>query len=155
MWEPNLSFSNTNEWVHFTFIYSDLGNEEHPHIRSKVFKNGLQSGEVIRIGETERQYNSAASVAARKPMTAFARFELNGDRNEYFSGYIRNMRIWKVIKTEAEIKDLYDGAAIDPADPNLVCAWNFDETPADNSNIKDLTGRHSAKLVGSFRWEPR
>jgi len=35
---------------------------------------------------------------------------------------------------------------------NLICAWDFISVPTDPENVPDKTGRHSAKLVGKYKW---
>lgn len=86
--------------------------------------NGSQSGEVIRVGEAWRTYINNGCIEEKMPMTAFCR--LNTDkttREEYFSGYIKYMRIWKGIRSRDDLRLSAMGQVdVDPNDPNLVAA---------------------------------
>ncbi|TKC57193.1 DUF4972 domain-containing protein [Pedobacter hiemivivus] len=154
LWEPAFSYSNKDEWMHFVFIYSDKGLDGDADNRSKIYKNGNQTGDIIRIGEKERQYNAASAISKKMKMTAFTRLDANGNRLEYFNGSIKYMRIWKIAKTPGEIKLSYNRQnTIDPQDPDLVGAWDFRTKPAGQSDeIKDITGKHTAKLIGNYSW---
>lgn len=35
---------------------------------------------------------------------------------------------------------------------DLVCGWPFTQVAEDDSNIVDLTGKYTAKLVGKYGW---
>ena len=35
---------------------------------------------------------------------------------------------------------------------DLVCGWTFAKMALDDQEIKDLTGKYTAKLVGDYRW---
>ena len=156
LWEPSYSFNQLNQWVHVAFVYSDKGLDGTASRRGVMYRNGEQVGDVISIGETERQYNSVDAKTAQIKMTAFGRFDTDGTtRKEYFSGYIRRIRIWKTAKDAAYISASKAGSVtLDPADADLVCAWDFEKASYDDE-IVDLTGRHTAKLVGPYSWEER
>lgn len=156
LWEPAFSFTQTNQWVHVAFVYSDKGLDGTASRRSVMYRNGEQLGDVINIGETERQYNSADAKATQIRMTAFGRFDIDGTtRKEYFSGYIRKIRVWKTAKDAAYILASKEGSVtLNPSDADLVCAWDFEKASYDDE-IVDITGRHTAKLVGPYSWEER
>ena len=129
------------------------------HTKSCVFVNGSQSGEVIRVGEAWRTYINNGCIEEKMPMTAFCR--LNTDkttREEYFSGYIKYMRIWKGIRSRDDLRLSAMGQVdVDPNDPNLVAAWDFEVLGAQPSGttITDITGRHVATLKGpegTYQW---
>ena len=71
-------------------------------------------------------------------------------------------RIWKKARTADEIKASAEGnCTVDPADPNLVCAWDFVISKTDldmtKTEFQDLTGRYTAVLKGgaeNFTWKP-
>ena len=39
-------------------------------------------------------------------------------------------------------------------DRKMICGWEFDATVEDDTNIPDLTGKYSAKLLGEYKWIP-
>lgn len=74
------------------------------------------------------------------------------DNSRCMSGYIKKFRLWSTSKTESEIKELMN-SEVQGNEKALVCAWDFTETPVDNSAIVDKTGKHSAQLVGVYKWK--
>ncbi|MBD8388697.1 DUF4972 domain-containing protein [Dysgonomonas sp. BGC7] len=164
LWEPNYGAPRLGyqKWMHFAIVYAEDGlpNEDQDE-RFRMYYNGERKGESIRLGQDVRHwaYNYANYKNAKIPMTAFCRLKENGDRMEYFSGSIKYMRIWKSAKTSDEIKKSSQGDnAVNPNDPNLVCAWDFVASSKDlkqeEVKIKDITGRHTATLKGAFSWKP-
>ena len=152
-----------DKWTHFAFAVADNGvpgfDPPQEHTKSCVFVNGSQSGEVIRVGEAWRTYINNGCIEEKMPMTAFCR--LNTDkttREEYFSGYIKYMRIWKGIRSRDDLRLSAMGQVdVDPNDPNLVAAWDFEVLGAQPSGttITDITGRHVATLKGpegTYQW---
>lgn len=73
------------------------------------------------------------------------------DNSRCMSGSIKKFRLWSVAKSESDIHSLMT-ADVEGTEPNLVCAWDFTEKPEDDANIPDKTGRHTAKLVGVYKW---
>ena len=163
-WEPRAIVNNPKDkWTHFAFAVADNGvpgfDPPQEHTKSCVFVNGSQSGEVIRVGEAWRTYINNGCIEEKMPMTAFCR--LNTDkttREEYFSGYIKYMRIWKGIRSRDDLRLSAMGQVdVDPNDPNLVAAWDFEVLGAQPSGttITDITGRHVATLKGpegTYQW---
>ena len=51
----------------------------------------------------------------------------NGNCNEWFSGYIKKIRIWKTNRTENQVYASYMGneEGVSADNPNLVEAWDF------------------------------
>ena len=160
-WEPRAIVNNPKDkWTHFAFAVADNGvpgfDPPQEHTKSCVFVNGSQSGEVIRVGEAWRTYINNGCIEEKMPMTAFCR--LNTDkttREEYFSGYIKYMRIWKGIRSRDDLRLSAMGQVdVDPNDPNLVAAWDFEAQPT-GTTITDITGRHVATLKGpegTYQW---
>lgn len=73
------------------------------------------------------------------------------DNSRCMSGSIKKFRLWSVAKSESDIHSLMT-ADVEGTEPNLVCAWDFTEKPEDDANIPDKTGRHTATLVGVYKW---
>lgn len=156
-WEPRAIVSNPKDkWTHFAFAVADDGvpgfDPPQEHTKSCVFVNGAQTGEVIRVGEPWRTYIHKDCVAAQMPMTAFCRWNAEKtSREEYFSGSIKYVRIWKGVRSRDALRASAQGnTEVDPADPNLVAAWDFEVhgSQPTGTEIPDLTGRHTAKLQG-------
>ena len=59
-------------------------------------------------------------------MTGFCALDDNGNRKEWFSGYIKKIRIWKTNRTEDQIRQSYLGVNSDATadNPDLVAAWD-------------------------------
>ncbi|WP_083589250.1 DUF4972 domain-containing protein [Bacteroides congonensis] len=152
-------------WMHYAIVYAEDGVPgEDQDERFRMFYNGEKKGHSIRIGQDVRRwvYTTDSYHQAQIPMTAFCRLKADGTRMEYFSGSIKYMRIWKKARTADEIKVSAEGnCTVDPADPNLVCAWDFVISKADldmtKTEFKDLTGRYTAVFKGgaeNFTWKP-
>lgn len=160
-WEPRAIVSEPKDkWTHFVFAVADDGvpgfDAPQEHTKSCVFVNGSQTGEVIRVGEPWRTYIHQGCVDNKMPMTAFCRLNLDKTtREEYVSGYIKYIRIWKTMRSRDEIRHSAQGnSEVDPADPNLVAAWDFETLGSQPTGtaIKDITGRHIATLKGACKW---
>nr|WP_294083749.1 DUF4972 domain-containing protein [Proteiniphilum sp. UBA5384] len=156
-WEPRAIVSNPKDkWTHFAFAVADDGvpgfDPPQEHTKSCVFVNGSQTGEVIRVGEPWRTYIEDGCVEQQMPMTAFCRLDADkATREEYFSGYIKYIRIWKGIRSRDDIRTSAQGNNdVDPNDPNLVAAWDFEVhgSQPQGTTISDVTGRHIATLKG-------
>ena len=152
-------------WMHYAIVYAEDGVPgEDQDERFRMFYNGEKKGKSIRIGQDLRRwvYTADSYHQAQIPMTAFCRLKADGTRMEYFKGSIKYMRIWKKARTADEIKASAEGnCTVDPADPNLVCAWDFVISKTDldvtKTEFKDLTGRYTAVLKGgaeNFTWKP-
>lgn len=73
------------------------------------------------------------------------------DNSRCMSGYIKKFRLWSSAKSDSEIRDLMN-TEVEGAEPGLVCAWDFTTRPEHDDAIPDKTGRHTAKLVGVYKW---
>ena len=62
--------------------------------------------------------------------------------NEYLKGFIDEIRIWNVARTQEEIQDNMDKPLENPeSDPNLVGYWNFDSGTADDLSQHENHGK--------------
>jgi Concanavalin A-like lectin/glucanases superfamily len=75
------------------------------------------------------------------------------DNSRCMSGYIKKFRLWSTSKSESEIKALMN-ADVTGNENGLICAWDFVKTPVDSKAILDKTGKHTAKIVGVYKWKP-
>lgn len=73
------------------------------------------------------------------------------DNSRCMSASIKKFRLWNTAKSESEIRDLMN-TEVEGTESDLVCAWDFTTKPEDDGNIPDKTGRHTAKLVGVYKW---
>ena len=88
-------------------------------------------------------------------MTAFVAMTPAGALKTWESadGSIKHLHIWSSAKTQEEIVKLKNGeTAVTGKEADLVCGWTFDKLAMDENDIKDLTGKYSAKLVGNYTW---
>ena len=67
------------------------------------------------------------------------------------TGYIKKFHMWNSAKSIDNIKTLMN-SDVSGGETDLICAWDFVEVPANSDIIPDKTGRHSAKLVGKYKW---
>lgn len=144
------------KWWHYVFAYSDKGLPDDPGLRAKLYINGEVKATEGSVGN--RFYTANGFADNNKPMTAFGRYMRTGDDNlfeEGFAGYMKNIRIWKCAKDDAYIQNSYEGKAeVTGKEADLVAAWNFTTKPSGvTSEVLDLTGRHTAKIYGTYKWE--
>ena len=166
LWEPSYNgpLLGYQTWMHYAAVYAEDGLPgEDQDERFRMYYNGEKKGSGIRLGQDVRRwaYKADGYNQAQIPMTAFCRLRANKTRMEYFSGSIKYMRIWKKARTADEIRVSAEGNhAVDPNDPNLVCAWDFVVSKKDldvtKTEFKDLTGKYTATLKGAtknFTWK--
>lgn len=144
------------EWCHFVFTYNDKGLPDNSGLRAKLYVNGEVKATEGSVGS--RFYTANDFANNNKPMTAFGRYMRTGDDTlfeEGFAGYMKNIRIWKSAKDDTYIRKSYEGTAeVIGKEADLVAAWNFTSKPSGSTNeVVDLTGRHTAKIIGTYRWE--
>ncbi len=132
-------------WLHIALVYNDNG-------RGKLYLNG-----VIKEGRVDWAINDwmKADFEPFLNMTAFVQRDVNGKLTRPVAGYLKHFRIWKAAKNAEEVNDLMNGKAVTGRESDLVCAWPLDETVEDDKDILDLTGRHSAAVRGTYRWEEK
>ncbi|NDV63720.1 DUF4972 domain-containing protein [Bacteroides sp. 224] len=154
LWEPSYTAPADKVWQHYVFIQSDKGLDGDPNLRAKLYLNGELKATQTNSNASE-VYNSTDYDNYDKPMTGFCRWVNNERMEEGFSGYMKKIRIWKEAKSEEYvIASSKEETNITGKETNLVAAWDFTSKPtgADNE-VLDLTGKHTAKLIGTYKWE--
>lgn len=154
--EPALKAPADGEWVYFALVYSDTGLPGSPDLRAKLYVNGEVRATEGNVGS--RYYKYDAYARNDKPMTSFGRYMRLGDDQlfeEGFAGYIKKIRIWSAAKDMDYLAASYaQSAELSGSEDNLVAAWNFTNKPSGIDNeIVDLTGRHTARIYGNYKWE--
>lgn len=144
-----------NTWVHFAAVYSDTGfNGEKDGngtlIVSKLFLNGVQVATATKRNSGDMYVANDQAMS----MTAFLERSSSGSTTRKIAGYIRDFHIWKTAKSRDDINMLMTGSTeVTGTESDLACGWDFSKTVRDDNNIKDLTGRHTARIVGEHRWD--
>lgn len=156
LFEPAFGFSRTNEWVHIAMVTDEQGvdgdkNGDGKPIMIKMYLNGE---EVHR--ETSNQNGKYYSKAlSSTSMVAFTGMETTGSLapDKWASGSIKHFHIWKKAKSQAQIQYIKDNPeTVTGEESDLVCGWAFSTIPPDSQNIKDLTGKFTARINGDFTW---
>ena len=153
--EPSLKAPEDGEWQHFLFVYSDKGLPGSPELRAKLYVNGEVKTTEGSVGN--RFYNSSNYANYNAPMTAFGRYMRTSDNlfEEGFAGYMKKIRIWKSAKDNEYVQNSYNGTAeVTGKEADLAAAWDFMTKPSGAGNeVIDLTGRHTAKIIGTYEWQ--
>lgn len=155
LFEPGFSFSTLNQWVHVAVVTNENGVDGEIRdgipVMTKIYVNGQ-----LMLSERGRDdrlpYTSNDKEVA---MVAFTGLSATANRigEKSTNGCMRHLHIWKSAKTQAEIQHLMDTPeSVTGSESDLVCGWTLNKTVSDNNNIKDLTGKFSAKLIGDFQW---
>ena len=153
LWEPNFPAPAEQQWQHYAFVYSDKGLDGNPALRARLYLNGEVVATQTNSNAAE-VYNSSDYDNYDKPMTGFCRWVNMEKMEEGFSGYMKEIRIWKEAKTDDYIRSSYlEQTDIRGKEPNLVAAWDFTSKPTGSDNqVLDLTGRHEARIIGTYKW---
>ncbi len=153
--EPGVNFSTTEQWAHFAAVIDENGiNGEQIDGKPVVIKVYL-NGELIEQ-KTAQSGKNYLSNYLETSMVAFGQPAGIGGMTEAWrlSGYIKDFHLWKSAKSQAEILKIKDKEiAVTGAESDLVCGWEFSSTVKNDEDIKDLTGKYSAKLVGDYQWK--
>ena len=155
LFEPGFSFSTLNQWVHVAVVTNENGVDGEVRdgipVMTKIYVNGQ-----LMLSERGRDdrlpYTSNDKEVA---MVAFTGLSATANRigEKSTNGCMRHLHIWKSAKTQAEIQHLMDTPeSVTGSESDLVCGWTLNKTVSDNNNIKDLTGKFSARLIGDFQW---
>lgn len=147
--EPGVNFSTTEQWAHFAAVIDENGINGGPEI-IKVYLNGE-----LKDQATAQAGKNYLSNYLETSMVAFGQPAGVGGMTDAWrlSGYIKDFHIWKSAKTEEEIRKIKDKEIIvTGSESDLVCGWAFTSVVENNEDIKDLTGKYSAKLVGEYQW---
>jgi hypothetical protein len=118
-----------------------------------VFDTSAKKMKLFINGELKASYDIADAMvpcAAGDESRMWAFVEPK-DNSRCMSGYIKKFRLWGSAKSDAEVKQLMT-TDVKGTEENLICAWDFTEKPTDDSAILDKTGKHTAKLVGVYKW---
>lgn len=157
--EPGISFNTLNEWVHIALVTNELGvdGETHPDVRPIMTKMYV-NGELV-ISEPSNQSDGKHYASAAEGIPLYGLMGAAPDGTPQWdkgaNAYMKHMHIWNKSKTQAEIQHIKDNPdSVIGTEADLVCGWRFDTVVKDNSDIKDITGKYSAKLVGDFVWKP-
>lgn len=152
--EPGFDFSTVEQWVHFAAVVDENGiNGELINgkpVVVKVYQNG-----VLKDQSTSFEGGNYLPNYLPTPMIAFGQpAGIGGMTSDWrLSGYIKDFHIWKGAKSETTIRKIMNkDIDVTGFEPDLVCGWRFNAIPLNNQNIEDLTGRYSAKLVGTYQW---
>lgn len=129
--------TNYGEWFHIAAVH-DSGNK-----KLLLYINGdLKSSTTLTANMVVNSVDDMRMWAFVEPK----------DKSRCISGYMKKFRIWSVAKSENEIKQLMN-TDVEGIENGLACAWDFTEKPENDEAIPDKTGKHTAKLVGVYKWK--
>ena len=154
--EPAFGFSTVEEWVHLAIVTNEEGVDgdrsgDRP-IMTKMYLNGELKLSTTSHQDVSKPYYSNNSNV---PMVAFGGMTASGNRigDKGANGSMKHLHIWNTPKSQEEIRQLMDHPDnVKGTENDLVCGWTFSKMALDDQNIKDLTGKYTAKLVGDYKW---
>ena len=154
--EPAFGFTTVNEWVHLAVVTDETGVDGETSggrpIMTKMYLNGE-----LKLSTTSHQDASKpyAANSNNVPMVAFTGMSATGSRIEDkgANGSMKHLHIWNGAKTQDEIRQLMEyPEKVTGTESDLVCGWSFAKMALDDQDIKDLTGKYTARLVGDYSW---
>lgn len=152
LYEPWVKYEEKGKWIHLAFVWNPANVDDGSGTQTtfKMYMNG----ELVKQegwGDTNYTPNTQGTS-----MIGFNYTNYDGSiatDGKGTNGYMKHMHIWNSVKSQTQIKSIMENPdAITGQETDMVCGWKFTEIPYDNSNIKDLTGKYSAKLVGDYVW---
>ncbi|MCZ8371668.1 LamG domain-containing protein [Phocaeicola sp. KGMB11183] len=150
----SIGTDNSNPDLTLPTIYTSAPSEYGKwfHVAA-VFDSNLKKQMLYINGELKSTADISDNMVVNSPddMRMWAFVEPK-DNSRCMSGYIKKFRIWSTSKTVEEINTLMVSDVVGD-EPGLVCAWDFVETPENSEEMIDKTGRHTAKLVGVYKWK--
>lgn len=158
LFEPGFGFNIVDQWVHIALVTNENGvdgefnNGNGKPIMMKMYVNGNLSKSEESNQSVDKPYRSSTIDV---PMVAFTGLTVEGyvEGAKSTNGYMKYFHIWNKAKSQSEIQNIMNNPeSITGQESDLVCGWNFDKTVSDDSDIKDLTGKYSAKLMGNYSW---
>ena len=152
--EPAFGFTTINEWVHLAVVTDETGVDGEMNGGRPVMTKMYMNGE---LSTTSHQDASKpyASNDSNVPMVAFGGMSATGNRigDKGANGSMKHLHIWRAAKTQDEIRRLMEHPEnVTGEEDDLVCGWTFAKMALDDQEIKDLTGKYTAKLVGDYKW---
>ena len=154
--EPAFGFTTVNEWVHLAVVTDETGVDGEISggrpIMTKMYLNGE-----LKLSTTSHQDVSKpyATNSNNVSMVAFTGMSATGSRIEDkgANGSMKHLHIWNGAKTQEEIRQLMEHPEkVTGTESDLVCGWPFVKMALDDQDIKDLTGKYTARLVGDYSW---
>lgn len=151
LYEPGVTFGEEQKWVHIAMVWDP----------KKIVENGdygtfrmYLNGNLVKEEKLWRNdYNPNVQNVS---MIGFNRTLFDGTiatDGKGANGYMKHLHIWNTAKSEAEVlKIMNEPETINGSEKDLVCGWPFTQVAEDDSNIVDLTGKYTAKLVGKYGW---
>ena len=153
--EPAFGFATVNEWVHLAVVTDETGVDGEMNGGRPVMTKMYMNGELKLSTSHQDASKPYASNDSNVPMVAFGGMSATGNRigDKGANGSMKHLHIWRTAKTQDEIRRLMEHPEnVTGEEDDLVCGWTFAKMALDDQEIKDLTGKYTAKLVGDYRW---
>ncbi len=152
LYEPWVKYEEAGKWVHIAFVWNPT-NVDDGSGTPTTFKMYLDGQLVKEEGWGQTNYTPNTQGTA---MIGFNYTNYDGaiaTDGKGTNGYMKHVHIWNSVKSQAQLQAIMtDPTTITGGETDLVCGWKFTEIPYDNNDIKDITGKYSAKLVGDYVW---
>jgi hypothetical protein len=152
LYEPWVRYEEAGKWMHIAFVWNPA-NVDDGSGKPTTFKMYMDGQLVKEEGWGQTNYTPNTQGSA---MIGFNHTKYDGSLatdGKGTNGYMKHVHIWNSVKSQAQLQAIMkDPTAITGSESDLVYGWNFDQTVSDDGDIKDITGKYSAKLVGDFKW---
>ena len=156
LFEPGFGFNIVDQWVHIALVTNEKGVDgesiDGKPVMMKMYVNGIPSKSEQSNQDNSKPYRSND---LNVPMVAFTGMSADGyvESSKSTNGCIKHFHIWKKAKNQTEIQNIMNNPeTVTGTETDLVCGWDLSKTVSDDNDIKDLTGKFSAKPIGDYRW---
>ncbi len=152
LYEPWVTFTEAQKWVHIAMVWNP-NDEADGSANPTTFKMYLDGNLVKEEGWGNKNYSPNVQGTS---MIGFNYTNFDGSiatDGKGTNGWMKHMHIWNSVKSQSEIQNIMNNPeTVTGQEDDLVCGWKFTEISLDNNDIKDITGKYSAKLVGDYTW---
>lgn len=152
LFEPGINgFNTTNQWVHLAYVWNPAKFTDGASVPAtfKMYING-------NLVKAEDWGNTNYTPNDKTSLIGFNYTKFDGSvatDGKGTNGTMKHIHIWNKVKTQTELQQIMNTPqTVTGKEADLVAGWKFTETVADDSNILDLTGKHSAKVRGNHSW---
>lgn len=154
LFEPGINgFSTKNQWLHLAYVWNPAKTADGSSSPA-TFKMYI-NGDLVKQenwGQTNYTPNLQGTRLIGLNHCSFdGAIAVDGKGT---NGYMKHMHIWNSVKSQASLQTIMNSPeSVTGTETDLVCGWKFTQIAYDDNNIKDITGKYTAKLGGNYKWK--
>ncbi len=151
LYEPGYTYSASSQWRHLAFVWNP-NKQNNVDTNPKTFKMYIDG---VLIKEEDRiEVNFTPNLKTNLIGFNFTNFDGSiAPSSKGTNGRMKHVHIWNSVKNGTQLNLIKnDPLSVTGSEIDLVAGWRLDKTVSDVNSIRDLTDRHTAKIVGKHTW---